>query len=110
MSRLDDQQRNETVRLVLAQKWPIGTVARQLGVHHSVVRRALRHVGVPIPKLHPRRSKLDPYVPFVHEQLEKYAYSGGRGRVFQRDAGKCSGAFGHRSERSDELVAHVVGC
>lgn len=96
MSRLDEQQRSEIVRLVLAEKWPIGTVARQLGVHHSVVRRALRHIGVPIPKLHPRASKLDPYMPFVHAQLEKYptlpasrlhqmlcerGYTGGQSRV-----------------------------
>lgn len=62
----------EMVRLVLAEKWPIGTVAAQLGVHHSVVRRVLREVGVPLPEVAPRRSKIDPYMPFVLEQLEKY--------------------------------------
>ena len=62
----------EMVRLVLAEKWPIGTVAAQLGVHHSVVRRVLREVGVPLPTVAPRRSKLDPYMPFVLEQLEEY--------------------------------------
>lgn len=72
MRRLDDEQRSELLRLVLAEKWPIGTVARQLGVHHSVVRRALRHLGVPLPKVHPRRSKLDPFMAFVHETLESY--------------------------------------
>ena len=62
----------EIVRLVLAEKWPIGTVATQLGVHHSVVRRVVREVGVPLPAIAPRRSKLDPYMPFVLAQLEEY--------------------------------------
>jgi transposase len=72
VKRIGQEHAAEIVRLVLAEKWPIGTVARQLGVHHSVVRRVLRQVGVPLPKLRPRPSKLDPYMPFVHEQLEKY--------------------------------------
>src|SRR5690606_19213814 len=66
------ERETEIVRLVLAEKWPIGTVAAQLGVHHSVVRRVLREVGVPLPTVAPRRSKLDPHMPFVLEQLEKY--------------------------------------
>jgi transposase len=72
VTRLGRERAAEIVRLVLAEKWPIGTVARQLGVHHSVVRRVLHQVGVPVPKLRPRPSKLDPYMPFVHETLEKY--------------------------------------
>lgn len=72
MSRIDPERAAEIVRLVLAEKWPIGTVARQFGVHHSVVRRVLHQVGVPVPKLRPRPSKIDPYMPFVHETLERY--------------------------------------
>lgn len=96
MNKIDPERAAEIVRLVLAEKWPVGTVAHQLGVHHSVVRRVLRHVGVPAPKLRPRPSKLDPYMPFVHETLEKYptlpasrlwhmlrerGYEGGQSRV-----------------------------
>lgn len=66
------ERETEIVRLLLAEKWPIGTVAAQLGVHHSVVRRVLREVGVPLPELAPRRSMLDPYMPFVLETLEQY--------------------------------------
>lgn len=56
MSRLDPEREAEIIRLVLAEKWPVGTVAKQLGIHHSVVRRVLHHVGVPAPKLQPRPS------------------------------------------------------
>jgi len=72
MSRIDREREAEIVRLVLAEKWPIGTVATQLGVHHSVVRRVLERVGAPLPEQKPRPSMLDPYMPFVHETLEQY--------------------------------------
>jgi hypothetical protein len=72
MRRIDLELESEIVRLVMAEKWLIGTTARQLGVHHSVVRRVLRQAGLPLPKLRPRPSKLDPYMPFVIETLEKY--------------------------------------
>lgn len=72
MSRIAPEQEVEIVRLVLAEKWPVGTVARQLGVHHSVIRRVLHGVGVPVPQLLPRFSKLDAYMPLVIATLEKY--------------------------------------
>ena len=36
------------------------------------MRRVLRQLGVPTPKLQPRPSMIDPYMPFVDETLEKY--------------------------------------
>lgn len=72
MSRVDTELEVEIVRLVLAEKWRVGTAARQLGVHHSVVRRVLRHAGLPVPKLRPRPAMVDAYMPFVLETLEKY--------------------------------------
>jgi DNA-binding transcriptional regulator LsrR (DeoR family) len=35
----------EILRLYHAEKWPIGTIAAQLGLHHSVVRRVLGAEG-----------------------------------------------------------------
>ncbi len=72
MRRIDEQLEAEIVRLVMAEKWRVGTTAHQLGVHHSVVRRVLRQAGVPLPKLRPRPSKVDPFMPLVLETLEKY--------------------------------------
>jgi len=62
----------EIFRLHFAEQWKVGTIATQLGVHHGVVRRVLRQAGLPVPKLSPRLSIVDPYLPFIHEVFEKY--------------------------------------
>lgn len=62
----------EIVRLHHAEKWKVGTIATQLGVHHSVVRRVLDALGLPVPKLAPRPSIVEPYLPFMRDTLERY--------------------------------------
>ena len=62
----------EILRLYHAEKWPIGTIAEQLGVHHTTVQRVLRQTGVEPKVVAPRPSIADPFVPFIVEQLEKY--------------------------------------
>lgn len=61
----------EIVRLFTVEEWPVGTIARHLGVHHSTVSRALERGGAP--RSRPRRSSMiDRYVPFMQETLERY--------------------------------------
>lgn len=61
----------EILRLHHAERWPPGTIARQLGLHHSTVRRVLQRDGMP--RATPlRSSKVDPYVPFIIEALKRY--------------------------------------
>jgi transposase len=60
----------QILRLHFAEKWRIGTIASQVGVHHSTVRRVLGQHGVPSPSQ--RRSMLDPYRGFVDEQLRRW--------------------------------------
>ena len=43
----------EILRLHGAEKWPIGTIASQLGVHHSTVRRVLAQAGLEARHLNP---------------------------------------------------------
>jgi transposase len=62
----------EIVRLYHGERWPIGTIAGQLGLHHTTVQRVLRHTGVDPKVVAPRPSMSDPFVPFIVEQLEKY--------------------------------------
>jgi transposase len=62
----------EIIRLYHGEKWPIGTIAGQLGLHHTTVQRVLRHTGVDAKVVAPRPSMVDPFVPFIVEQLEKY--------------------------------------
>lgn len=62
----------EIVRLYHGEKWPIGTIATQLGVHHTTVQRVLGQIGVEPKVTAPRPSIADPFVPFIVEQLKKY--------------------------------------
>jgi len=62
----------EILRLHHVERWPVGTIARQLGVHHTTVQRVLLQAGVPRAKIVTRASIADPYIPFIVETLEKY--------------------------------------
>ena len=62
----------EILRLYHAEKWTVGTIAKQLGVHHTTVQRVLRYPDAVNSRIHPRASIIDPYLPFVLEALEKY--------------------------------------
>ena len=59
------------VRLYHAEKWKIGTIARQLGLHHSSVRRVLLKAGEEVSQKR-KHSIADPYMPFLQEQLRRY--------------------------------------
>ena len=62
----------EVLRLHHAEKWPIGTIARQLMLHHSTVRRVLAQAGVPEAQKTTRPSIADPFIPFMLETLKAY--------------------------------------
>lgn len=62
----------EILRLFHAEKWPIGTIAKQLGLHHSTVRRVLAQAGIAAGCSMARPSIVDAYVPFIVETLAKY--------------------------------------
>src|SRR6202521_718542 len=62
----------EILRLHHTEHWPIGTLATQLRVHHSTVRRVLAQAGVPLAQTTLRASIADPYRAFIVEPLQKY--------------------------------------
>jgi transposase len=62
----------EILRLHHSEGWPIGTIARQLRVHHSTVRRVLTQAGVPVVAKSARSSIADAYLAFIVETLTKY--------------------------------------
>jgi transposase len=63
----------EIRRLVLREGFKIETVARQLGVHHSVVRRVIQPEGTPpIAPRPPIASKLDPFKPYIVDRLHDH--------------------------------------
>ena len=62
----------EILRLHHAEHWQIGTIAAQLRVHHSTVRRVLAQAGVEVKKTTGRASIVAPYMAFILETLAKY--------------------------------------
>ena len=54
------------------EKWLVGTISSQLGVHHGTVDRVLSQAGLPKLERPHRPSQLDPFLPFVRETLEQY--------------------------------------
>lgn len=62
----------EILRLYHAEKWRIGTIASQLGLHPDTVRRVLAQAGVAAARAPSRHSIVEPYIPFIIETLDKY--------------------------------------
>lgn len=91
------------LRYHFAEKWRTGTIAKQLGVHHSVVDRVLAHAGLPKAERTTRASIIDPYLPFIIKTLDDFP-SLSAARLF--DMAKQRGYLGgpsHFRQRISEL-------
>lgn len=62
----------QILRYYHAERWTVGTIARQLHVHRSVVRRVLAQAGLPRIGSKPRASQIDPYLPLIRQTLETF--------------------------------------
>jgi transposase len=62
----------EILRLYHAEKWPVGTIASQLHVHHSTVRRVLAQAGIVTAQEMSRPSIVDDFLPFIKQTLTQY--------------------------------------
>src|SRR5438067_6749310 len=62
----------QILRYYHVEKWRIGTIARQLHVHSETVARVLAQAGLPRIGPPARRSRVEPYLPFIHATLEKF--------------------------------------
>jgi transposase len=58
-------------RLYHGEKWRVGTIARQLGVHHATVARVLA-AGEEAVTTAQRPALIDPFIPFVRATLERF--------------------------------------
>jgi transposase len=68
---INPEIRAEILRLHHAEKWSPCTIAAQLRVHHSTVKRAIKQEGEKATgPARPR--KIDVYVEFIEEQLQRY--------------------------------------
>ena len=66
------EERATILRLHHVEKWPIGTIASQLGRHHDTIERVLAEGGLPVTKQVTRARRVDPFLPFLQETLKKY--------------------------------------
>jgi len=62
----------QILRYYHVEKWRVGTIARQLHVHHGTVTRVLAQAGLPRTGSPARRSQIEPYLPFILETLRKF--------------------------------------
>ncbi|GEM_PF-4434901 len=62
---IDKATEADVLRLFHAEKWRIGTIAAQLGLHHSTVQRVLAQAGLDPAQVSPRPSRVDPYLPLI---------------------------------------------
>ncbi len=69
---ISKEREAEILRLFHAEKWPIGTIATQLHIHHTTVQRVLAHAGVAPTMVAPRPALVDPYLPFIVATLAKF--------------------------------------
>ncbi len=62
----------QILRFYHAERWRVGTIATQLGLHPDTIARVLAQAG--LPSLGPvrRASAIDPYLPFIRETLKQF--------------------------------------
>lgn len=60
------------LRYFHVERWRVGTIARQLGIHHGTVDRVLSQAGLPKVERPHQPSLLDPFLPFVRETLKQF--------------------------------------
>lgn len=92
----------QILRYSCAEKWPAGTIARQLHVHRATVIRVLAQAGLPCVTQRRRSSKADPFLPFIRETLEKFpTLTASRLHAMVRERGYGGGSDHFR---------HIVAC
>lgn len=69
---IDKDQEATILRYHFVEHWGVHTIARQFGVHHSVVERVLSQAGIPRVARTQRATMIDPYVPFILETLARF--------------------------------------
>jgi transposase len=102
------QERYTQVRELHAQGASIHAIARQIGLSRQTVRRFLRASQFPEQgQRRPRRRKLDPFVPYLCEQL---AAGNDNGAALWRELRDQQGYSGSRSQVTQWVARHRYLC
>jgi transposase len=70
--RISEEMRAAILRYHHVEKWRVGTISRQLNVHHSTIKRVLSETGISKNNLLVQGSMIDPFLPFVMSTLERF--------------------------------------
>ena len=92
----------QILRYYHVEKWRVGTIARQLRVHPETVARVLAQAGLPRIGPPQRPSKIDPYLPFIHETLANSRAEGEPAAVMVWERGYRGG----QSQFRDIIACH----
>ena len=70
---ISKEKQAQILRYHLVEKWPVGTISKQLGVHHDAINRILtQSTGITHAERTQRSSIIDAYLPFVIKTLTQY--------------------------------------
>ena len=69
---ISKEKEAQILRYHHVEKWPVGTISRQLGIHHDAINRVLSQAGILKAERSLRESIIDAYLPFVLKTLEQY--------------------------------------
>ncbi len=62
----------QILRYYHVEKWRVGTISTQLGVHHGTIKRVLSDAGIAKDKILVQKSIIDPYLSFIMDTLERH--------------------------------------
>ena len=60
------------LRYYHVEQWRVGTISRELGVHHGAIKRVLAQTGIPKANILQGSSIIEPFLSFVLDTLDKY--------------------------------------
>ncbi len=69
---ISEELKAKILRYHYVEKWPVGTISSQFSVHHSTIKRVLAETGVPKKESLVQGSIIEPFLPYILEQLEQY--------------------------------------
>jgi transposase len=69
---ISDELKAKILRYFHVEKWRVGTISRQLDIHHTTVQRILLQSGSAEASSVLRPSRLDQFLPFILNTLKKY--------------------------------------
>ena len=69
---ISEELRAKILRYHHVEKWRVGSISSQLGVHHTTVKRVLSETGVTKDKVLTQSSMIEAYLPFLLDVLGKY--------------------------------------